>query len=384
MKTIIVALITISVIAAGTPFTIAMLTTSLGVPAMAAAIPGTLCNPTDNPDDESGEGKEAEDGDVVESLAVVTDAMAEPPSTQPPSTEPPSAGFALPPAGDPRKASVNNPPTEIPAHIQQLYLAAGAEYRIPWALLAGIGMAETNHGRVKATSSAGAKGLMQFMPATFAAYGVDGDGDHRADINNDADSIFSAANYLTASGVHNGPDGVRKALFAYNRAWWYVNDVLFYAHAYGGGQVGTAPGETSPCVPNLSLIEGEIPQSDRNVGSEYRLTLATIVVKRAVAAMFPTITTIGGWRASSKISTSDHPHGKGLDVMIPNYRQPAQQALGDAIADYVIANHEVLKIKYVIWKQRSWSPQRPYWRPMANRGSDTDNHFDHVHISVLE
>ena len=63
---------------------------------------------------------------------------------------------------------------------------------------------------------------------------------------------------------------------------------------------------------------------------------------------------------------------------------PAQIALGDAICDWLIANHEVLKIKYLIWRQQSWSPQRPYWRPMADRGSDTDNHFDHVHISVLE
>ena len=52
-------------------------------------------------------------------------------------------------------------------------------YQLPWTLLAGIGMEETAHGRTTATSSAGAQGLMQFMPATFAAYGVDGDGDGR-------------------------------------------------------------------------------------------------------------------------------------------------------------------------------------------------------------
>ena len=57
---------------------------------------------------------------------------------------------------------------------------------------------------------------MQFMPATFAAMGVDGDGDGRADIHNDADSVFSAANYLTQSGVSHGAAGVRRALFAYN------------------------------------------------------------------------------------------------------------------------------------------------------------------------
>lgn len=150
-------------------------------------------------------------------------------------------GFRLPAPVEPRKDSLRNPPTPIPADIAALYRAAAARYVLPWTLLAGIGMAETNHGRNNATSYAGARGLMQFMPATFAAYGVDGDGDGRADITNDADSAYSAANYLTAMGVTKGEAGVRRALFAYNRAAWYVNDVLFYAHAYGGGTVAGSP-----------------------------------------------------------------------------------------------------------------------------------------------
>ena len=99
-------------------------------------------------------------------------------------------------------------------------------------------MEETGHGRNKATSSAGAQGLMQFMPATWAAYGVDGSGDGIADVHNDADSAMSAANYLVALGVRTGgADGVRRAIFGYNHADWYVNDVLYYAQAYGGGTV---------------------------------------------------------------------------------------------------------------------------------------------------
>ena len=146
-------------------------------------------------------------------------------------------GFELPAPGSPRQASLRNPPLPIPDRVKTLYQAAAARYAIPWTLLAGIGMEETGHGRTTATSSAGAQGLMQFLPATFAAVGVDGDGDGRADIRNDADSITSAANYLVRSGVTDGPDGVVKALYAYNHATWYVNDVLHYAHAYGGGVV---------------------------------------------------------------------------------------------------------------------------------------------------
>jgi hypothetical protein len=113
-------------------------------------------------------------------------------------------GFELPAPGDPRQDSLHNPPLPIPSDVQALYEQAAAEYAIPWTLLAGVGMAESAHGRNTATSYAGARGLMQFMPPTFAAYGVDGDGDGLVDIDNDADSIHSAANYLLASGVTRG------------------------------------------------------------------------------------------------------------------------------------------------------------------------------------
>lgn len=166
-------------------------------------------------------------------------------------------GFLLPEPGTPRLASLTNAPASIPEQVKALYVGAADRYHLPWTLLAGIGMAETAHGRATATSSAGAQGLMQFMPATWSAYGVDGDGDGRADIHNDADSVMSAANYLTASGVTAGIDGVRRALFAYNHADWYVNDVLFYAAAYGGGLVAGEPddcgtgGVGNPALPPL-------------------------------------------------------------------------------------------------------------------------------------
>ncbi|OLT43911.1 hypothetical protein BJF86_13200 [Serinicoccus sp. CNJ-927] len=165
-------------------------------------------------------------------------------------------GFDLPEPGDPRQDSLVNPPLPVPADVQELYEGAAREYNIPWTLLAGIGMAETAHGENTAPSIAGAQGLMQFMPATFSAYGVDGDRDGSVDIHSDADSIYAAANYLAASGVHDGEQGVREALFAYNRASWYVNDVLYYAHAYGGGTVlaepiDCPPGSGNPDLPPL-------------------------------------------------------------------------------------------------------------------------------------
>ena len=156
-------------------------------------------------------------------------------------------GFALPLPGTPRRASLHTQPLPIPAPVKAAYVAAADRYAIPWTLLAGIGMAETGHGRITATSTAGAQGPMQFLPATWAAYGVDGTGDGRAVITDPADAVMSAANYLTAAGVTAGPAGVRRALHAYNHADWYVNDVLSYAHAYGGGTVLGDP--TDHCGP---------------------------------------------------------------------------------------------------------------------------------------
>jgi hypothetical protein len=166
-------------------------------------------------------------------------------------------GFPLPPPAKPRQDSLHNPPLPIPAKIKKLYVAAAGKYKIPWTLLAGIGMDETGHGRNNHTSSAGAQGLMQFMPGTWTSMGVDGDGDGRADIHNDADSVYSAANYLTKSGVSAGAAGVRRALFAYNHVDWYVNDVLYYASRYGGGTVrgdphDCGPGDGNPNLPPLA------------------------------------------------------------------------------------------------------------------------------------
>ena len=184
-----------------------------------------------------------------------------PTTTDTPASVEGGIGFDLPRAGTPRLKSLGTPPAAIPAPVKALYVAAATKYQLPWTLLAGVGMEETAHGSATATatSTAGAQGLMQFMPATFAAYGVDSDGDGRASIRSDADSVFAAANYLTKSGVTKGPDGVRKALYAYNHATWYVNDVLHYAHAYGGGLV---LGDPTSCAggqgnPNLTAIPAD-------------------------------------------------------------------------------------------------------------------------------
>ncbi len=98
----------------------------------------------------------------------------------------------------------------------------------------------------------------------------------------------------------------------------------------------------------------------------------------ALRAAFPQIKTIYGWRASSAYS-SDHPNGRATDNMIPDYKK--NKALGDAVAAWAIAHGKELHITYLIWRQQSYTISRGTWKKMADRGSDTANHMDHVHIS---
>jgi membrane-bound lytic murein transglycosylase B len=71
---------------------------------------------------------------------------------------------------------------------------------------------------------------MQFLPSTWSAYGVDGDGDGRADVNDLTDAVFGAANHLCANGGAD-PDRLRSALWNYNHSWGYVATVLQVAAA---------------------------------------------------------------------------------------------------------------------------------------------------------
>ena len=101
-------------------------------------------------------------------------------------------------------------------------------------MLAAINKIESNFGRNMGPSSAGAVGWMQFMPDTWLRWGTDGDGDRIADPWDPEDGVYSAARYLAAAG---GATDSARAVFAYNHATWYVDDVLQLANVFaqGGG-----------------------------------------------------------------------------------------------------------------------------------------------------
>jgi Transglycosylase SLT domain len=118
----------------------------------------------------------------------------------------------------------------IPPFLLPIYQACGTEYGIPWEVLASINRIETAFGTNLNVSSAGALGWMQFIPSSWEAYGVDANDDGRKDPYNPVDAICAAANYLKAAG---GEEDLSRAIFAYNHADWYVDEVLLYARQYG-------------------------------------------------------------------------------------------------------------------------------------------------------
>ncbi len=122
-----------------------------------------------------------------------------------------------------------------PTSYLQLFQESAAEYcpGLSWTVLAAIGQIESADGQNMGPSTAGALGPMQFLPSTWAEAGIDGFGDTGApDIWNPYDAVPSAARMLCADGAASGGAGLRGAIFGYNHADWYVDEVLTLAAEY--------------------------------------------------------------------------------------------------------------------------------------------------------
>jgi hypothetical protein len=137
----------------------------------------------------------------------------------------------------------------IPPFLLPIYQAAGTAYGVPWQVLAAINEVETDYGRDLSVSSAGAEGWMQFLPSSWATYGVDANGDGFKDPYNPADAIFAAARYLRAAGAATN---LREAILAYNHSQAYVESVLLRAKLLGG-----TPSELLGAI--TGLTQGRFP-----------------------------------------------------------------------------------------------------------------------------
>ena len=135
---------------------------------------------------------------------------------------------------------------------------------------------------------------------------------------------------------------------------------------------GASATYTAPAAPDYASIAAT---KSENAG----LQPQTAAFKEEVANLFG-ITSFSGYRPGDP---GDHGKGLAIDFMVP-----VSSALGDQIADYAIQNMASRGISYIIWKQRFYAPfDSKYgpaytWNPMPDRGSVTENHYDHVHVSM--
>lgn len=201
----------------------------------------------------------------------------------------------------------------IPAELMPLYTAAAQQYGVPWSVLAAINSIESGFGRNMGPSSAGAMGPMQFLPSTWRAYGVDGNRDGRKDIMDPADAIPGAANYLKASGA---PD-LQRALFAYNRAQWYVDKVLALASTFADNALISSSCSTGPSGP-ASLNEAITLRSPR----EFK--------------MLPTELVAPGFRLTQPVDARIWPNAvwilRTYNLRVTAAREPGHATHGDGTA----------------------------------------------------
>ena len=140
----------------------------------------------------------------------------------------------------------------------------------------------------------------------------------------------------------------------------------------GKASQGSSATYAAPAAPDYASIAAS---KSENAG----LQPQTAAFKEEIANLFG-ITSFSGYRPGD---SGDHGKGLAIDFMVP-----VSSALGDQIADYAIQNMATRGINYIIWKQRFYAPYPSKygpaytWNPMPDRGSITENHYDHVHVSM--
>jgi transglycosylase-like protein with SLT domain len=249
-----------------------------------------------------------------------------------------------------------------------------------FGVIAAIHKVESDFGRSNlpgvhsGTNSAGAAGPGQFLAGTWAAYGVDADGDGRRDVYSIPDSVFATANYLHASGA---PGDWRAAVFAYNHADWYVNEVLDQAERYQGRLSCRLIGAPGPGNGTVAL--GRINWNDTSGawgGSEKFAELAVRLARRhgcsVVSSKRPTESTASG-NISDHWIGARHSYAVDLDACSLTYPGGAADLTArDVAAAFGLPGHtgvvDAIRGRYRV--QLLWQ---------TDVGGD---HFNHVHVGI--
>lgn len=240
-----------------------------------------------------------------------------------------------------------------------------------WILSAYIGAISATAG---VTSGA-------LPPATATMYILGMDVNVRSGSSSTAD-IVTTLDSGTAIGVTGTVENGRTQVIWDNALRWVASQYLTSTKPAVGTTLvstspvaGNTPGSQIPFA-NVTWTGGSLGSTNLDKTTQWSKNLVVTVKK-----LWPQISTMYGWRSSDAYS-SDHPSGLAIDVMIPNYRSNVE--LGTQIRDYFQANASKYHVRYIIYRQHIWTVASAAkgWRYMADRGGDTANHMDHVHISV--
>jgi hypothetical protein len=215
---------------------------------------------------------------------------------------------------------------DIPPPMLELYRRAAATCPgLPWTVSAAIGKVESDHGRSllpgvqSGENFAGAGGPMQFLAGTWAAYGVDANGDGVANRYDPVDAVFGAARYLCASGA-GSPAGLYRAIFAYNHSDAYVRRVLALAATYAR-PAASAGATTAALLANPRLTLSGPARNDLARG---------LVDQRLVATLAALLTrhtlTVSGFKTGHPVNVvtdsglgaeiSNHYYGRAADITV--------------------------------------------------------------------
>ena len=294
-----------------------------------------------------------------------------------PSSETPNArgALVLPTAWTEHAAR----PQQLPlGGLAPLWREAGTAYGIPWQVLAAINEIESNFGQNMGPSSAGAVGWMQFMPETWLRWGMDGNADGVADPWNAEDAIYAASRYLAAAG---GRVDIRRAVFAYNHADWYVREVFERAASYRGAlSAVVSPQLADPAAAVAAVLANP---GIRLTGVQ-RVDLATGLIDRRVVALLVWLgerhtIVVTSLRSDHSYFTasgfvSNHAHGRAVDIGAVD-GEPCTGTRGGAcgrLAVEIAAIHGVLRSTELIY---CFDPDGP----LSSDGFARADHCDHVH-----
>jgi hypothetical protein len=208
---------------------------------------------------------------------------------------------------------------DIPPAYLALYREAASRFALDWAVLAGIGRVECDHGRDPAPSCtvegqlnyAGAGGPAQFLVSTWQRYGITAIGQGSPDMWRPSDAIFSMANYLRAAGA---PGDYERAIYAYNHAWWYVADVLAWAHRYHAEFTAAAAPPGTAVAGAILRVPATGPWLEQLPGTNLRCDARIIPDVEYVLARFGLRAT-SCYRNDGPNDLGEHPLGLALDAV---------------------------------------------------------------------